>query len=70
LELSVNDGQLAARWVETGGPVINGAPQHQGFGSMLARRIVTGQFGGQLLYDWQPEGLVVSLSIPVERLAN
>jgi PAS domain S-box-containing protein len=70
LELSVNDGQLAARWVEAGGPVINGAPQHQGFGSMLARRIVTGQFGGQLLYDWKPEGLVVSLSIPVERLAN
>ena len=70
LELSVNDGQLAARWVEAGGPLINGAPQHQGFGSMLARRIVTGQFGGQLLYDWKPEGLVVSLSIPVERLAN
>jgi PAS domain S-box-containing protein len=70
LELSVNDGQFATRWVEAGGPLLNGAPQHEGFGSVLARRIVTGQFGGQLLYDWKPEGLVVSLSIPVERLAN
>lgn len=70
LELSVTDGQLAARWVETGGPVINGAPQREGFGSVLARRIVTGQFGGQLLYDWKPEGLVVSLSVPVERVTS
>ena len=70
LSRSVNDGQFAARWVEAGGPLLNGTPQHEGFGSVLARRIVTGQFGGQLLYDWKPEGLVVSLSVPVERLPN
>jgi two-component sensor histidine kinase len=70
LELSLNNGQFAARWVEAGGPLLNGAPQHEGFGSVLARRIVTGQFGGQLLYDWKSEGLVVSLSVPVERLIN
>jgi PAS domain S-box-containing protein len=70
LELSVNDGQFAAKWVEAGGPLLNGTPQHEGFGSVLARRIVTGQFGGRLLYDWKPEGLVVSLSVPVERLTN
>jgi PAS domain S-box-containing protein len=69
LELAVNDGQLAAKWVEADGPLINGTPQHEGFGSLLARRIVTGQFGGQLLYDWKPDGLVVSLSVPVERLS-
>jgi PAS domain S-box-containing protein len=69
LELSVNDGQFAVRWVEGGGPRLDGAPQHEGFGSILARRIVTGQFGGQLHYDWKPDGLVVSLSVPVERLA-
>jgi PAS domain S-box-containing protein len=69
LELSLTEGQLAAKWVEEGGPAINGAPNHEGFGSVLARRIVSGQFGGQLLYDWKPEGLVVSLSVPVERLA-
>jgi PAS domain S-box-containing protein len=68
LELAVNDGRFAARWVEAGGPLVNGAPQHEGFGSVLARRIVTGQFGGQLLYDWKAEGLVVSLSVPVERV--
>jgi PAS domain S-box-containing protein len=68
LDLSVADGQLVATWVETGGPLLNGMPQHQGFGSVLAHRIVTGQFGGQLLHDWKPEGLVVRLAVPLERL--
>jgi PAS domain S-box-containing protein len=70
LELATSDGELQAKWVEAGGPVINGAPQHQGFGTVLASRIVTGQFGGQLFYDWKPEGLVVTLSLPLERLTN
>jgi hypothetical protein len=30
---------------------------------------VTGQFGGQLSYDWKPKGLNIRLSMPVERLA-
>jgi PAS domain S-box-containing protein len=70
LELATRDGQLEAKWVEAGGPMLNGAPQHQGFGSILARRIVTSQFGGELLYDWKPEGLVLNVSLPLERLTN
>jgi two-component system CheB/CheR fusion protein len=70
LNLSLAEGQLVAIWAEAGGPLLNGLPQQEGFGSTLARRIVTGQFGGQLLYDWKPEGLVVRLSVPIERLAN
>jgi PAS domain S-box-containing protein len=70
LKLAASDGQLAVKWLEAGGPVINGAPQHQGLGSVLASRIVNGQFGGQLLYDWKPEGLVVKISLPLERLTN
>lgn len=65
---SMANGQFLATWMEEGGPRLNGAPDHEGFGSSLARRIVTGQFGGQLSYDWKPEGLVVRLSIPAERL--
>jgi hypothetical protein len=26
------------------------------------------QFGGQLSYDWKPEGLIIRFSVPVERL--
>ena len=53
-----------------GGPPLKEAPQHEGFGSLLTRRIVNGQLGGQLLYDWKPEGLVVRLSVPLERLTK
>ena len=59
-----------ATWVEKGGPRLKEAPQHEGFGSFLTRRIVNGQFGGQLLYDWKPEGLVVRLSVPLERFTK
>jgi len=42
-------------------------PSHEGFGSSLARQAVTGQFGGSLSQEWKAEGLVISLTIPVER---
>jgi PAS domain S-box-containing protein len=70
IESSVNNDQLVATWVESGGPLLNGVPQHQGFGSILAHRIVTGQFGGQLQHDWKSEGLVVRLILPLERFTN
>ena len=53
-----------------GGPRLKEAPKHEGFGSFLARRIVNLQFGGELLYDWKPEGLVIRLSVPLERLTK
>lgn len=70
IDSSMSNGQFLATWVEKGGPRLKEAPQHEGFGSFLARRIVTGQFGGELLYDWKPEGLVVRLSVPLERLTK
>lgn len=62
------DGALGLTWRESGGPEITGAPAGQGFGSLLARRSIEGQLGGVLSYDWRPEGLLVSLSAPMERL--
>ena len=62
--------ELALTWKEHGGPAVDGPPQDEGFGSMLARRIVSGQFGGRLSRDWTPEGLTIHLSVPIERLAK
>jgi two-component sensor histidine kinase len=70
LDLAILDDQLVATWIEAGGPLLNGTPRHEGFGSILARRIVTGQFGGHLLYDWKSEGLVVRLYLPLERITR
>src|SRR5215831_3239526 len=62
VESSVTDGQFLITLKEQNGPRLNGPPDHEGFGSLLARSIVTGQFGGQLSHDWKPAGLIVRLS--------
>jgi len=70
VESSVTDGQFLMTWKEQSGPRLNGPPDHEGFGSLLARSIVTGQFEGQLSHDWKPTGLVVRLSAPMDRFAK
>jgi PAS domain S-box-containing protein len=60
--------ELLLTWRERGGPPLDGPAASEGFGSLLARRTVTGQFGGRICYDWQADGLVVHLALPLERL--
>jgi PAS domain S-box-containing protein len=57
-------------WEERGGPTVTGSPERQGFGTVLAARSITGQLGGDLRHDWQPEGLIMHMSVPVESLAR
>ena len=64
------NGRLAMSWEERGGPIIKAPPERQGFGSLLARRSVNGQLGGDLIFHWNSEGLVVQLSADMERLAR
>ena len=68
IDWSVIKDELLLTWKEHGGPSLEGPTEHEGFGGSLVRRIVTGQFGGRLSYDWNPEGLIIRLSLPVERL--
>ena len=56
-------------WAETGGPPIVGHPELTGFGSRLISRTVSSQLRGELSYDWQESGLVVTIGVPEERLA-
>ncbi len=69
IDWSVKNDELLLTWKEHGGPCLDGPAEHEGFGSSLVRRLVTGQFGGQLSYDWKAKGLIIRLSMPVERLA-
>ena len=67
---SRTDGDLIyLTWAETGGPAILGHPELTGFGSRLISRTVPSQLGGTLTYDWQETGLVVTIAIPIARLA-
>lgn len=57
-------------WAETGGPSITEEPVLKGFGSRLTARSVSGQLGGELVYDWQKNGLVVTVRMQPARLAS
>jgi PAS domain S-box-containing protein len=66
---SAHNGELLLTWKEEGGPALHGAPESEGFGSLLARQTVTGQFGGSISHQWLAEGLMVQLAVPLDRLA-
>jgi PAS domain S-box-containing protein len=70
IDWSVKKDELMLTWKEHGGPSIDGPAEHEGFGSSLVRRLVAGQFEGQLSYDWKPKGLIIRFSVPVERLTT
>lgn len=55
-------------WTERGGPPVAGPPASEGFGTLLARRSVTGDLAGTLAVDWAPEGLTIRLAIPAAQL--
>ncbi|MBA3512256.1 MAG: PAS domain-containing protein [Sphingomonas sp.] len=57
-------------WAETGGPSITEEPVLQGFGSRLIARSVSAHLGGELVYDWQETGLVVTIRMSQDELAD
>jgi two-component sensor histidine kinase len=64
------DGALHLLWQERGGPPIAGAPATQGFGSLFTGRIVQSQYAGQIVQDWEPDGVKIHVSIPMDRLTQ
>ncbi len=66
-----SDGDdLMLSWTETGGPVIAGPPTRSGFGTTLAERTIKGQFDGSIRPDWRATGLVVYMTLRVDRMAH
>jgi two-component sensor histidine kinase len=63
-------GTLVLRWIERGDPLIGEPPAHSGFGSTLAQTTIKRQFGGTLDFDWQSNGLAVTITVPAESLLN
>lgn len=55
--------------IERGGPRIEAPPAASGFGSNLIQRTIR-QFGGTLDYEWQHEGLVVTIIALAEKLST
>ena len=67
---SVDENRVYLVWAETGGPSLTAAPDLRGFGSQLIARSVSTQLGGELIYDWQPTGLVATLAMRKDRLVD
>ena len=65
-----NHGEtLVVIWTERGGPAVASPTDNNGFGDLLVRTTIAG-LGGEISRDWEPEGLVIRLSIPRERLTR
>ncbi|MDB5413257.1 MAG: histidine kinase [Rubritepida sp.] len=66
----LEDETVHLQWIERGGPPVDGPPTSHGFGTALVDRTVIGQLGGELNHDWQRDGLVVTLALPMDRLSD
>ncbi|WP_324829156.1 sensor histidine kinase [Qipengyuania zhejiangensis] len=60
----VRDSRVFLKWHEIGSATI-GEPDHKGFGSLLMNSAAR-QFGGSVDRDFAPEGLIVTIDLPVE----
>ncbi len=66
---SAQDQAVTVVWTESGGPKVK-APTGSGtYGSKLVERSVTGHLLGSILYDWNENGLMVTLKVDPDRLA-
>lgn len=52
-------------WKETGGPPVT-PPKSRGFGATLIERAIAYEFDGESRLDFQPDGLVCRLCLPLE----
>ncbi|WP_292532219.1 HWE histidine kinase domain-containing protein [Methylocystis sp.] len=70
LSWSAEGEQLVLCWSERGGPKIARPPESSGFGTRLSQSTIVSQFEGELGYRWRPEGLMVSMKIPLANLSK
>jgi two-component sensor histidine kinase len=59
----VADGMLSLEWNETGGPHTV-KPSIQGYGTRVIAASIERQLGGRAVFDWRPQGLNFTLSVP------
>ncbi len=59
-------------WTESGGPLVKPpvGTGGYGYGSKLVDRSVTGHLRGTIDYDWAEQGIVVTIKVDPERLAQ
>ena len=66
----VSDTEVKIVWTERAGPTVVEPPNKNGFGSSLLNRILAGYLRGAIEYDWSELGLIATLCLSKERLAD
>ena len=61
----VSDGALEMHWRESGGPKVE-SPKARGYGSRMIERALAHDLQGTAKLDFQPEGVVCTISAPLE----
>ncbi|HAJ04569.1 MAG TPA: hypothetical protein DCL55_15290 [Brevundimonas sp.] len=69
VDWSIQDATVSLVWREIDGPPVV-ASEHRGFGSRLIERNVRHDLAGQSRFDYAPDGLIFSLTFPLERTAS
>lgn len=59
---------LDLKWAESGGPPAQ-PPLSLGFGTKIIAASIEGQLAGQTVFNWRPEGLQCTISIPRDDMA-
>ncbi len=57
------DGSLTLQWTESGGPTVE-PPSSQGFGTKIINASIRRQSGGDVEFNWRPDGLSCELTVP------
>ncbi|MFN4088277.1 MAG: sensor histidine kinase [Alphaproteobacteria bacterium] len=70
LDAELAGDRYTLTWRERGGPAVTGPPQRFGFGTMMAERVASAQLGAEICHDWAESGLVVTMTMAVDRLAR
>jgi CheY-like chemotaxis protein len=61
---TLRESVLTLIWEETGGPPVQ-VPTSKGYGTKVINASVVQQVGGNVSFDWRPEGLRVVMSAPI-----
>lgn len=56
---------LRIRWVEQGGPRVEGPPKRRGFGTRLLEQGLARELGGSVRLEFRPTGLVCEIEAPL-----
>ncbi|WP_298686569.1 HWE histidine kinase domain-containing protein [uncultured Sphingomonas sp.] len=64
---SVHDDDVALVWIERGGPSVE-TPAQAGYGNKLVTRIAS-RLGGAYRCDWSASGVIVNLTMKMDRLS-